>query len=59
MKLPNAEEAFVPHEKLTGYLLALGHPVGGPKAAFFRKHGLDETNLAALESGLLRIAQNA
>ena len=43
MKIPNANAAFVPPEKLTGYLLALAHPVGGPKARFFRAHGFDET----------------
>ena len=59
MKLPNAAEAFVPLAKLTDYLLALHHPGGGPKARFFRSHGFDETNLAALESGLVAIAQSA
>ncbi len=57
MKLPNADEAFVPREKLTDYLLALAHPVGGPKASFFRAHGFGEPNLAELETGLLTIAR--
>ena len=59
MKLPNAAEAFVPPEKLTDYLLALNHPVGGPKARFFRAHGFDETNTPELASGLLAIARVA
>ncbi len=59
MTIPNASEAFVPREKLTHYLLALGHPVGGPKAAFFRMHGFDEANLAELEAALLGIARSA
>ena len=59
MKIPNADAAFVPPEKLTGYLLAIAHPVGGPKARFFQAHGFDETNTAELEAGLLAIARGA
>jgi filamentous hemagglutinin len=59
MKIPNDDAAFVPPEKLTGYLLALTHPVGGPKARFFQAHGFDETNTAELEAGLLSIARGA
>ena len=33
--LPNAEFAFVPLEKLTGYVLNPEHPVGKHKAAVF------------------------
>lgn len=58
-KIPNAAAAFVPPDKLTGYLLALAHPVGGPKARFFRAYGFDETNAAELEAGLLAIARSA
>lgn len=57
MHLPNAAEAFVPPEKLTGYLLSETHPVGGPKAAFFRGLGFDEASTGLLEEGLLAIAQ--
>ncbi len=59
MKLPNAAEAFVPPEKLTDYLLALGHPVGGPKARFFRAHGFSEVSTAELADGLLSIVRTA
>jgi hypothetical protein len=59
MKIPNAAAAFIPPDKLTGYLLALTHPVGGPKARFFRAHGFDETSTAELEAGLLAIARRA
>ena len=59
MKLPNAHAAFVPPDKLTSYLLALTHPVGGSKARFFRAHGFDETNTEKLEAGLLAIARSA
>jgi hypothetical protein len=59
MKLPNAAEAFVSPEKLTDYLLAVHHPVGGPKARFFRAHGFDETSTDELADGLLAIARAA
>lgn len=59
MKLPNAAEAFVPPEKLTDYLLALTHPVGGSKARFFRTHGFDEINATELADGLLTIVRTA
>lgn len=32
MPIPNADQAVVPMEKITGYLLNPLHPVGGPKA---------------------------
>lgn len=56
MKLPNAEAAFVPPEKLTGYLLSETHPVGRSKATFFRAHGFDDTNVDQLDRGLKDIA---
>ena len=59
MKLPDADAAFVPADKLTGYLLALAHPVGGSKARFFRAQGFGETNMEKLEAGLLAIARSA
>ena len=59
MKLSNADAAFIPPDKITGYLLALAHPVGGSKARFFRAHGFDETNTEKLEAGLLAIARSA
>jgi hypothetical protein len=59
MKLPNAEAAFIPPDKLIGYLLARAHPVGGPKARFFRAHGFDEEHVADLEAGLLALARSA
>lgn len=59
MKIPNVAAAFVPADKLAGYLLALAHPVGGPKARFFRARGFDGANAAELEAGLLAIARTA
>jgi hypothetical protein len=48
----------VPRIKLTGYLLAESHPVGGPKAVFFRNLGFNEQNVRLLEEQLLEIARN-
>jgi len=57
MKLPHAERAFVDREKLTDYLLSLGHPIGGPKAVFFHALGFDESNPEELEKEFLRMAR--
>ncbi|HEX3883347.1 MAG TPA: hypothetical protein VHW66_11870 [Stellaceae bacterium] len=38
-RLPNAELAVIDAWKITRYLLAINHPVGGPKAYFFRQAG--------------------
>ena len=56
MRLPGAESAIVPLEKLVGYLLSLAHPVGRSKAVFFRSLGYDETNAELLAAGLTAIA---
>lgn len=56
MRVPNAENAAVPIDKLTAYLLVLSHPVGGTKARFFRAHGFDDHNADLLVGGLRRIA---
>jgi hypothetical protein len=39
MKLPRAEEAVIPQNKLESYLLDTSHPVGGAKARFFIHFG--------------------
>ncbi len=57
MKLPNSEKALVSKEKLSNYLLSETHPVGGSKAKFFRRLGLNETNLNLLTKSLLKIAR--
>lgn len=57
MKLPNSKNAYVPKEKLLGYLLSEAHPVGKSKAKFFRKLGFNETNADELERSLLSIAK--
>ena len=43
MMLPNAEDAYIPPEKLTDYLLLETHAVGKSKAKFFRSHGYKTT----------------
>ncbi len=59
MLVPNATRAVVPAHKLTAYLLALAHPVGGSKARLFRAHGFDDHNVEALVAGLLGIVTGA
>ena len=59
MLLSNRNEAHVPPAKLLEYLLSETHTVGRSKARFFRSFGFDETNVVALEQGLLTIAQTA
>ena len=39
LKLPNADRAVIPREKLYGYLLSSAHPVGRFKARFFARLG--------------------
>lgn len=58
MKLPHRENAFAPKEKITEYLLAESHPVGGPKAKFFRAFGFDESNVQLFEQALLELARS-
>ena len=58
MTLPNREQATVPPEKLSGYLLSLNHPVGHSKALFFRALGFDDDNVEQLAGALLKIAQS-
>jgi hypothetical protein len=57
MLLPRRRHAYIPEPKLTRYLLAPSHPVGGPKARFFIAHGFNEDRPASLGNGLLRIAR--
>lgn len=39
MRLPNSEQAWVPREKITGYLLVTRHAQGGNKADRFIGYG--------------------
>lgn len=56
MKLPNAQLATVPEQKVTHYLLNPAHPVGGSKAAFFLRHGFTVLEWVLLKEALLRHA---
>ena len=52
MKLPNAENAYVPEPKVTGYLLDPTHPVGGSKARFFLAFGFRASEWPVFERAL-------
>ena len=56
-RLPNAERALVPRQKLTDYLLSSSHPVGKAKAAFFRAEGFDSAAWPLLADALRRHAE--
>jgi hypothetical protein len=58
MQLPNSENAYVPREKLTGYLLSETHPIGKIKARYFRSLGYHDGNADELQGALIGIAQN-
>jgi len=53
MKLPNLEKAFVPPEKITGYLLDVTHDEGSGKALFFLQFGFSLAEWEALAHALL------
>ncbi len=62
MQIPLAEQAFIPVEKLTDYLLNVDHADGGPKArvfahAGFRAEAPEEFELALREQHLTRDAR--
>jgi len=44
MKIPNAENAIIPAEKVKDYLLSSSHPVGRFKAVFFSSLGYSSSN---------------
>lgn len=53
MKLPNAENAVVPEEKITRYLLDLEHEEGRGKAKFFIGCGYKPEQWEILKEDLL------
>lgn len=57
MKLPNAQSAIVPEQKVTLYLLNPAHPAGGSKAVFFLRFGFTVAEWQRLADALLRHAQ--
>lgn len=56
MKLPRAESAIVPEQKVTHYLLNPAHPVGGSKAVFFLSFGYASADWARFAEALRRLA---
>jgi hypothetical protein len=59
VKLPFADLAIVPLEKITRYLLNDAHPEGKTKATFFRRFGFRPEEPHMLEAELLRVARAA
>lgn len=55
MKVPYNFYAYVPEDKLAGYLISLTHPQGSVKAKVFRSRGFDETNTDLLRKELLSV----
>ena len=56
MKLPNREDAYIPPQKLEGYLLSETHPIGQSKARFLHAFGFDQTTVSELAQALMAIA---
>ena len=52
MKLPGADQAVIPTEKLRDYLLSPQHARGSSKAVFFAALGYTRDNWMALEQAL-------
>jgi len=57
VKLPHGDEAVVPLEKITEYLLSDSHPDGKIKAAFFKRFGFHRDEPQILEHALLHLAR--
>lgn len=58
MPIPFADNAVVPVEKVTRYLLDENHPVGGSKAVWFIRHGYAPSSPETLIADLLAIARS-
>jgi hypothetical protein len=56
--LPKAELAVIDEWKIARYLLATDHPVGGPKAVFFRQFGYRLAAWAELRDALIAHASS-
>ena len=57
MKLPNAEHAIIPSDKLTDYLLSKSHLIGRWKARFFLSIGFSEAKADELQDALMYVAK--
>lgn len=55
MKLPNADNAIIPAEKLRDYLLSGSHPVGRFKAKFFAALGYTGDDWRQLDQDIRRL----
>ena len=55
MKLPNADKAIIPPEKLHDYVLSKSHPVGKFKAEFFQSLGYTSNDWPQLEADIRSI----
>ncbi|QIN78346.1 hypothetical protein GBA65_07235 [Rubrobacter marinus] len=55
-RLPDAELAYVEEQKVTGYLLAFGHPDGHGKAVYFSGFGFRSEEWRRLADALLEHA---
>lgn len=53
MQLPNSEHAWVPREKITGYLLVERHKQGGSKADRFIRYGFSVDRWELLAQALI------
>ena len=56
MLLPNHAAAYVPEEKLIGYLLNTEHPIGGSKARLLARYGFTIANANVFAAALLSSA---
>lgn len=55
MRLPNADQAVIPPEKVRDYLLSFSQPVGKFKAVFFRALGYTSDHWEWLEADIRAI----
>jgi hypothetical protein len=56
MPFPDAARAVVTKEKVCDYLLNLAHPIGGPKAVWFRSLGYTLEDWESLARDLVQVA---
>ena len=58
MPLAKAEQAWIPREKLTAYLLNEAHPEGQTKARTLRQFGYGDDSVEVLKAHLLAIVRS-
>jgi hypothetical protein len=56
LELPNRLDVEIARRKVTGYLLAVAHPVGGAKARYFESRGYSVEAPEQLEDALRQVA---